>query len=440
MKVLKIIVPVILVGMLGIATVSAVTGAAAEHQEYQEHLAFAKESSQKGLYEQAIEEYKAALTYQKEESIYQNIKDTYALLYAEDPSVYVQSCYLEDMADATADFPKTPGFWKIQLDLYMEDLDYKKAYTVAKNAMKVPVEDEEIEKIYEELLYMVKTDYELYSDFKTCLNGYISAYDGNQWHVLDEGGEELTGGYEFIGLINDEGKGIYRNDIAVWLLDKNEVARGRFDLEIEDAGYYSASLDMVPVKIGGVWKYLKGDGSFLPGEFETAGSFYNGKAAVQKDSVWYLIDAEGKPVSEKRYEDIKLDLYGCHLQGDVILAKENGKYHIYDADFQQIGDFSCDDIDICIGNGAIAFCKNGKWGYVGADAEVVVEPSYAKAKSFSNSMAAVCNQDGDWGFINSKYKLVIDYVYLDAFYYTSQETCLVSLTENNYQFQHYQFD
>ncbi len=286
MKALKIIVPVILVGMLGIASVSAVTGAAAERQEYQGHLAFAEESRRRGLYEQAIEEYKAALTYQNEETIYQNIKDTYAMLYAEAPSAYVQSCYLKDMASAAADFPKTPDYWKIQLDLYLEDLNYKKAYTVAKNAMKVPVEDEEIEKTYEDLLYMVKTDYELYSDFKTCLNGYISAYDGNQWHVLDEEGEELTGGYDFIGLINDEGEGIYRNDIATWLLDKNEVARRRFDLEIEDAGYYSASLDMVPVKINGVWRYLKGDGSFLPGEFEAAGSFYNGEAAVQKDGEW----------------------------------------------------------------------------------------------------------------------------------------------------------
>ena len=76
-----------------------------------------------------------------------------------------------------------------------------------------------------------------------------------------------------------------------------------------------------------------------------------------------LIDDTGKTVSDN-YEDMKLDLYGSYVQGGVILAKKDGAYHIYDLEENQIGDFSCDDMDICIDGGLIAFKQGDKWGYV----------------------------------------------------------------------------
>ena len=78
---------------------------------------------------------------------------------------------------------------------------------------------------------------------------------------------------------------------------------------------------------------------------------------------WFLIDDTGKTVSDN-YEDMKLDLYGSYVQGGVILAKKDGAYHIYDLEENQIGDFSCDGMDICIDGGLIAFKQGDKWGYV----------------------------------------------------------------------------
>ena len=126
-----------------------------------------------------------------------------------------------------------------------------------------------------------------------------------------------------------------------------------------------------------------------------------------------MIDDTGKTVSDS-YEDIKLDLYGSYAQGGVILAKKGGSYHIYDLEENQIGDFSCDDIDICIDDGLIAFKQGGKWGYVDTEGNVAVKPQYAGAKSFSDHLAAICDENGHWGFINSKYEQVIGFDYLDA--------------------------
>lgn len=440
MKNRKKIVSVCLVVSLGVALFSCAGEGIGKYKFYRNYEQLAQKSMEEGLYEQAIEEYKEVLKIRKSNTVWQEIKEAYDLLYAENSSDYIRGCYIDDMAQAANAYPKNADYWKIQLNLYLEEKNYSKAYTVAKDAMRVPVKDEEVENLYKELLYMVQTDYQLYADYKTCLNGYISVYDGNKWKVMDETGKIISGSYDMIGLINDDGKGIYKDATATWLLDQKEIARERFELEIEDAGYYSESLNLVPVKIDGKWKYLKGDGSFLPGEYEVAGSFYNGQAAVKKDSNWYLIDANGEKVSDRMFEDIKLDLYGCYQQGKVILAKENRTYHIYNEKLEQVGDFSCTNIDICVDDGLIAYEENGKWGYINEKGDVVVEPAYAKAKSFSNGMAAVQNEDGFWGFINRNYEVVIPYQYFDAGYFTSKETCMVSGTEGNYQMQHYKLN
>lgn len=440
MKGSKKIVSILLVVALALSWLNGLGGGLRERNIYYSYLSAAQDSMDKKLYEQAIENYKKFLTYKKDPNVYQNIMDAYELFYKEEKSAYVRNCYIEDMAMAASAFPKHAEYWKKQINLYMDEMDNSKAYAVAKSAMNHHVKDDELEQIYEELLYSVKTDYKLYTDYKTCLNGYISVFDGNQWKVINNKGTDLSSNYQLIGLINDDGKGIYVNDIDTRLLDKGEVSRARFNIVIEDAGYYSETSDCVPVKIGQKWRYLKGDGTFLSGEYDQAGSFYNHVAAVKEGAMWYLLNDNGERISSKNYEDIKLDLYGCHLQGKIILAKENGKYHLYDADFNQIGDFSCDDIDICIDDGLIAYKQGNLWGYINSKGKIVVEPQFAYAKSFSNGMAAVGNADGMWGFINRDYKEVIDYIYQDAYYYTSDETCIVSMQEGSYQIQKYVFE
>ena len=223
------------------------------------------------------------------------------------------------------------------------------------------------------------------------------------------------------------------------MLDRTEVTRARFNIEVEDAGYYNENVDLVPVKIDGVWKYLNTAGEFLPGEFEIAGSFYGDQAAAKNKSGWVTIDTAGTQ-TKLNFEDVKLDLYGCHIQNGIILAKQNGKYHLYDLSFNQIGDFAAQDMDICVDPMGIAFQQNGKWGFVNSEGTVVVAPQYAKAKSFANGYAAVCNEKGLWGFINDEFELVIDYTYLDAHYFTSDETCLVSEEEGSVQFLEFVFD
>ena len=65
---------------------------------------------------------------------------------------------------------------------------------------------------------------------------------------------------------------------------------------------------------------------------------------------------------------------------------------------------------------------------------------YTNARSFANGYAAVCSENNLWEFLNDEHKLCIDYTYKDALYFNSNETCLVSTTENTVQLFYFMFE
>lgn len=440
MKASKIILPIVLVVALCLSWFSFLSGTINTYADYRSCVDEAEKSIEAGLYEQAIEYYKKSLEYKHSEGTYKKIKETYDKLYEEEHTAFIRNLYLEDMATASSEFPKNAMFWEKQVALHIDALNYSKAYSTVKQALNYGASSKSLDKQYNTLLYMVRTDYKLYTDYKTALNGYISVFDGNVWTVLDETGEALTSQYKFIGLINDDGKGLYTNSIDTRILDSKEVTRARFEIEVEDAGYYNEKSDLIPVKINGKWKYMNSKGSFIGNEYEITGSFYDNKAVAFTGDKWVLVDNTGKESELKGIEDIKLDLYGCHNQNGVVIAKESGKYYFYDENFKKKGDFSADDIDICVDGKTVAFKKGDKWGFAEVSGKIIVDPQYAKARSFANGYAAVCNEDNLWGFLNDKHELCIDYTYKDALYFNSNETCLVSTTENTVQLLHFMFE
>lgn len=438
MKALKVFLPVIMIAVLALGWLNFLSGIASTNAAYNEALSLAEESAENLLNEQAIEYYKEALSYKNSEDIYLQIKNQYDLWYAEEHIDFVRDCYIEDMNTAALLYPKNELFWTTQIELYLAGENYSKAYNVASRAYNYGAEGETLDMYYYDLLYMMKESYKKYYDCKTALNGYYSMSDGEKWYVLDDSGAVLINDYDFIGIINEDGRGLFVNSIGTRILDSNQTGRARFDFTVEDAGYLNDADGYINVKTDGKWRYCDLSGKFLDGEYDVAGSFYAGKAAAKRDDTWYLVDTEGK---EERldFEDIKLDLYGCHDQNGVVIAKKDGKYRLYTPDFEQIGSFEADNTDICVNGEYIAFEVNGLWGFADTEGNVVKEPEYAKAKSFANGYAAVCSDNGLWGFLNDEFKLVIDFKYIDAHYFNESEKCLVSTEAGTYQFAEFMF-
>lgn len=440
MKMIKVALPLVLVVLVGCGWFSALSGFAGSAASRSDAIAAAEDSFNKGLYEQAIERYKESFGSEPDQETYRSIKGAYEAYYQEEPTAKVRQKYLEDMLAAAQRYPDQAEFWERACELYIESESYSKAYDVVKKALNRGASSEYLSQMQTQLRYMTKTDYQLYTGFKTALNGRISACDGNEWVVLDDEGALLGSGYRVVGIVNDEGNVVCVNDVDARLVDKAGVPRARFDVDVSDAGCYDSESGLVPVKVGDAWRYLDVEtGECIGGPYEMAGGFSNGKAAVARDGSWVVLDESLNETSET-FEDIKLDLYGRCVQSGVILAKKDGVYRIYDESLNQKGDLLCDDVDVCIDGGPIAFKSGGAWGFASPEGEVVVEPRFRAAKSYANGLAAVCENGDRWGYVDERGQVVIACDFLDAFYFDKSNVSMVSKSDGTYQLLRFLFE
>lgn len=438
-KLLKIGLPVVLALFLGLGWFSSTSSLAQQTSIQTELLEQADSSLEKGLYEQAIEQYKEAMANGVGAEAFKRIDEVYQKYLEEEPSNEVSSNYLNDMMAAVAAYPGESFFWDRAVQLAYDGSKLRDAYDLVQRALNRGVSSEVLDDYAERIAYTFSLDYDRYRTVKGGLNGYYAASDGATWSLIDDAGQTLDSGYVVVGIPNDEGNAIYVTEKDTRLLDKGGVARARFDFVASDAGCIDEETHLVPVKVGDAWHYLDLSAEELhESSYDQATSFYNGFAAVKADDVWFVIDANEKKVSPE-FEDIRTDCFDACVNDGIIVAKRDGAYSLYKIDFQKTSDFSADDMDVYMGNNLIAFKTGDKWGFVDAEGHVAIEPTYADARSFASGYAAVANDEGQWGFITEENKLVIDYQFADALYFNGAEHAMVSQEPNTYQLLSFNF-
>lgn len=428
----------LLILLIGLAWFNIVTGASKLAAQEKNARAKAKESYDACLYEQSIEQLKEVLKFSKDESVYKDILKVCESWYEEEHTAKVRNVYLSALEAASDLYPRE-SYYVRQVELYEEAGKYDKAYEIASNAIVYKkITGEDIVRLYNELHFMEKLDFNAYYDFKYAGNGYITLFDGTNWFVASEKGEALTGKYKYISIMNGSGYGLYVKNNEANILDKSHITRYRLNKEVLEAGCYNYGVGIIPVRTEDGWHYLGNDGQFIGGTYDFAGCFAGEKSVAKRGDKFYLVDNKGNE-SALDFEDVKYELHDSHAMTDIVIAKKNGKYDIYNLDFTEKVQLGVEDIDI-YNDGYIAYKKGDKWGFIDKDGNEVIEPQYAAARSFSAGYAAVCDEEGKWGFINQKGKLVIDYKYLDAWYFTPSHTCLVSAEEGKYKIMSFRFD
>ena len=435
MKILTKLIPVALVLLLAAGWFVSIVGATRAAVSTAQLVAAAEESVEAGLYDQAIEQYETVISTDPSEQMYLRLDEIYGMYYSEEPKDDIRTRYISTMVTAANAYPLQVEFWEKACDLYMESEDYSSAYKLLVRASNMGASSDKLSELGTGLAYTTTVGTRLYYNIKNSLNGCMVVDTGSEYQVLDDSGKRIRDGYKLIGYINADGLGVYVNDIDARLVDSGGVARGRYDIDVKDAGELDMDTGLVPVLVGDKWRYLDVvEGTLRAGEYQQAGCFSEGKAAVQDDrDAWYLIDANGEKASDD-FEDIKLDLHGSWMHSGVMLAKKADKYALFDTSLLQIGSFSCDDIDVYAEeNAPIAFEQDGKWGFVNPDGAVVREPEYDCAKSFANGLAAVREKGAVWGYLDGNYRVVIECEYKDALYFNSGNTSWVSTGEDAYQ-------
>ncbi len=429
MKKTKTLTIVILICLIFFGVITIFVGDGGEKQkEYENALVQAKDYLERGMYQLAIGEYEKAIAIADSEELRTAVLDAYEKRYEESTSIL--DSYILAAQSAVSIYSNNPEYYLVLANVYLRNDDYQAAYKTLNNALNNGVNDEEVSRLYLSIKYAFDTDWYTYTDFLPATEGVYPVMNSEMWGYIDETGSgETDFDYSFVSQVGDEGIRVLADE-QILLVDSSDVVRGKLSFVPMQAGIYSEGL--IAINNGENFGYYNSLGDYQFGNYIAAGSFKNGKAAVAlKEDLWSIVDITGKIVSDKSYQNIRLNLDGSYLYNDIMLAKENGKYKIYQEE-NPIGNFECDDIDVVTSDELIAFKSNGKWGFVNTKAEVIIKPTYDQAKSFSNGLAAVC-VDGKWGFVDELGNIVIECQFYDVDYFNSERHCMVQTTTVDWQ-------
>jgi hypothetical protein len=392
----------------------------------EEYLQQAQKCRELGLYEAAVEHYEEAMAITAEQDTMNQIVETYELFYAEEQSSDVASELLSALEQARGLYPQELSYWEREVGLSLETEDYDSAKKVCKAAFDEGVDSDTLQEYWHTIRYSYQEGTRYYMDYRDAVNGYYLVDDAGQewsWNTVD-GEDDSSVDFALLGYVGDDG--IYAaktEDGSSFFYDTSYVKRGVINQAAEWFGIYAQGY--CPVKYGQVYALVDLYGESLADGLAYAGSFQNGYACISKaEGTWSLINSDGKE-KELPVARVICNEAGQYIGQERVLASDGEAFGLYDEDFKRVGDFSAADVDVLTENGWFAFQDDsGKWGFADMEGQVMIEPQYEAAKSFSNGVAAV-SVDGKWGYINQANELIVEPQFSACSYATSYGLCFV---------------
>lgn len=332
--------------------------------------------------------------------------------YREDPVAYEEACAL-----------------------FMKYGKYAECANALMQARDLHVTSDKIEEYRGQVRYQFTKYFAMYTELLPAFDGmYMVGANGEYTFINDEGSPSLDGtflsassfseGYAFVKASHPE-----KNERSI-IINKEGQRQAYLDGVESSSGVGAAKnkdgdkILLLSCKVGDTYKYYNVEGKEVFGGYAFAGRFRNNVAAVmESEGNWKLIDGTGKTIVDKTFSDVILNEFDECAPKGLIFAKEGGKYHIYDLQGKQIGDFACDDAKAFVDDYA-AFKSGELWGFVDATGKVIIEPQYEDAKSFSYSMGGV-KTSGGWVFINPFNEIVIQDTFEDVDYLNDKGICFV---------------
>lgn len=376
------------------------------NKSYQSHIENAEIYESKKIYIDAVGEYEAALRIRPDDyAIAMKVVELYEELH--DGASYAAACENAISADRTQADP----YIKLA-DYYLMDSDFSKALDVLMRARESVEENSEVlERIktikgrytLEMPKFTTSSSFYFINDAKT---GYAVIADDTYMGLQEDDRSIVVSpedGYEYVGILSDDvipvkkdGEWYYINDDGYRKLVPDRTA-----------DYLGSFINgYAPAEIDGVYGYLDKEMEEHHFEFEFAGNFSNNMAAVQKDGKWAVIGSDFSYITEFIFDEILLDENNICSAYGVFFAKQDGKYFLYNAEGVCLSE-GYEDAKLFASDEPAAVKSNGKWGFLSKEGELVIEPAYEDADSFSLNYAPYCEK-GKWGCIDQEGTVLIE--------------------------------
>lgn len=429
MKLGNVVLALVLILLCAGGWIVLVLNSTAEVDMYEVYMDQGDDWVKDGLYQRAIGQYRLALQEKITEDAYEKIYKAYLKRYEEAPEDTLEE-FIGFLQEAVNVYPANKKMVDSLVEYYTVKKEYALIYNCLSKAIANGYNDKDVKEKLLDARYAYKVQEDVYTTIHQSIGTMYSIEIDGEWNLYGANfRNRLTYNYIYVGLGNAAGDVVVTGEEDSRLIAGDGMVLGIFKEKVVEAGVYSEGL--VPARCDEEYAYYDEFAQKKFGGYQMAGMFQNGKAAVQKEDKWMLIDAQGEKASEL-YEEIVLDYCGRYLVNDTIMVKKSDKtYQLYNEQWELKAELKCEDADIFTEDGLIAVCKDGKWGFVNTSGETVIKAKYSDARSFSNGLAAVC-EDGKWGFIDPDGNLVIECQFADVGYMGTNGACPVrTVTQEN---------
>lgn len=414
-----LILVIFLIGMVAVGWIAAGSQITSKNSEYTNYITEADAWVERGLYQRAIANYDLAAKENESEKLYEKMNAAYFLRYQEAPEDTADD-YMDFLQRAVSKYPANAVLVNSFIDLYYPEEEYAAIYDCIVSANNNGYESDALKDMLLEVRYAFKFTGGSFMGIKQSVDNY-AVKNERGWNTYSMAeGYMLSYEYDYISPCSADGIFVATGADSR-LMNSDGMVLGIFESKVSDAGLFSEEL--IPACCGGKYRYYNEFAEAQFGDYEMAGTFQEGTAAVKKGGKWYLIDNKGE-IRSNAFNEIVLDYMGRYIINGIIIAKSGGDYGLYDSELNLIAKLDCEAVDCHTYDGMTAICKNGKWGFVNDRGETVIKCTYDGARSFSNGLAGVL-KDGKWGFIDRNGSLVIDYQFADVGYMSAIGICPV---------------
>lgn len=400
MKNYKFLVPVVLVVLFGLSIYSTYCSNIETLNKYNESLAAAREARELGVWTEAETYYKEAIGYKPSVEVSVELGE----MYVESDQQTKAKRWGESLCGT---YPKDSRAYAFRIHTCILYKDYASCFAVYDEVCALGLVSEEIETEMASVEYLYYFNGS-YDDVTVFSGGYCAIYSDESWGYADlSGNVAVRCSYAYAGPFASEAAPVIDSDGDAYFIDAN----GNKKIAIKNV----ARIEMLGLIENGVfslydgdsWGFYNSDGELLFGGYEDASSIGNGVAAVRSDGVWSIVDSEGTVLADGGYTDVLQDEKGIVYRNDRLFVRQGTSCYMIDSSGQRITSDAYEDADIFHGEGYAAVKINGLWGFVDAEGNVMINPQYEEAKSFSNGYAAV-KINGLWGFIDEENHQVIE--------------------------------
>jgi hypothetical protein len=202
-----------------------------------------------------------------------------------------------------------------------------------------------------------------------------------------------------------------------------------------------------PAQQDGKWGYVGPSGKFLiPPQFESAGNFSEGRAAVELNARFGYISPNGQFVIQPRYfragpfkdgfawvvtrkplTPFGTGEYGVALYGHVTYIDHSGRELMRPFSAEYVSNFS--EGLAAVRPGKIFGGCSEKVGYLNTRGHWAIKAQFDEARDFSEGLAAVnqggkCHMGGKWGYIDKDGKVAIPLQYDFASQFENGHACV----------------